>query len=325
MLNSASPQANFASIHTPASDSYDTFDQYTLIEKHIDAYPANHVLEVAEKSTGKACFLSLRHGEFSAQLDKACSDIYRLFVPSTPQTWIVKSGNDFYLASTTIENLTNYVDIPDQTDDFTPLYLGANSVLSHFLGETDIHEGNMLLSSEDDTTFVAHKIDNAEALDPDALQSARLTSKNDESDDDNSFNDDPDFKVDELYLAGYEPKANPEPFDTADVFYNYWKYPAAVVHHYQYQQEQRDTLRAIASTPFSEMATILRHTVTASKRIENLAFMEKLYNSNLIASQAVRNEIKAILDNPDKLPKLAEIEDVIQLLEKRHQRYAALK
>ncbi len=325
MLNSVSPQATFASIHTPASQGYDTFNQYTLIEKHIDAYPANHVLEAQQKSTGKACFLSLRHGEFSAQLDKACSDIYRLFVPSTPQTWIVKCGNDFYLASSTIENLTDYVDIPQKTNDFTPRYLGANSVLSHFLGEPDIHEGNMLLSTEDDTTFVAHKIDNAEALDPQALQSARLTSKNDDSDEDNLFEEEPDFKVDELYLAPYVPKANPESFNIDDIFFNYWKYPPAVVHHYQYQQEQKDTLSAIAATPFSEIATILRHTVTASKRIENLAFLEKLYHSNLIASQALRNEIKAMLDNPGNYPKLAEIEDVIQLLEKRHQRYVALK
>lgn len=325
MLNFAS-SAKFASLHSKAAASYETLDQYTLIEKHIDAHPANHVIEAEEKSTGRACFLSLRHGEYSAQLDKACSDIYRLFVPSTPQTWIVKSGNDFYLASTTILNLTAYVDIPDQTGDFAPLYFGTNSVLSHFLGETDIHEGNMLVSTEDEFSFVAHKIDNADALGDDALQSARLKSKNDDSDEDiGSFEEEPDFKVDELDVAPFAPKPNPEIFEIEDVFHNYWGYPAAVVNHYQYQQEQRATLKAIASTPFAQIADILRRTVTSSKRIENLAFIEKLYHSNLVTSPITRSQMEAVLDNPETYPKLSEIADVIQLLEKRHRRYGALK
>lgn len=324
MLNNVSP-ANVSSAPKPVTHRYDSYDKYTIVECIIDAYPANHVLTATEKSTGKSCFLSLRHGEYSAQLDKAVSDIYRKYVSSTPETWIVRKGDDFYVASNTIINLTEYVDIPEQAVNFKPLHLGANSVLSHYLGETDIHEGNMLLSTEDEFTFVGHKIDNADSLDDVALQSARLVSKNEDSDEDSAFEEEPEFSVDELFLEAYVPKPEQESFDASDVFYNYWGFPKAVVNHFHYQQEQQATLKAIAATPFAEIAGILRSTVTASKRAENLLFLEKLYKSNLIDSKSVRKKIKTVINNPEQYPILSEIEDLIQLLEKRHQRYATLK
>ncbi len=97
------------------------------------------------------------------------------------------------------------------------------------------------------------------------------------------------------------------------------------MNHYRYKQEQLATLKAIANTPFGEIAAILRNTVTASKRVELLSFLEKLVKSNLLESPDEVKKINEILKKPESFPKVSEIEDTIQLLEKRHRRYVTLK
>ncbi|MGD9591388.1 MAG: hypothetical protein AB7V32_02585, partial [Candidatus Berkiella sp.] len=191
---------------------------------------------------------------------------------------------------------------------------------------TVIHQGNMLLSTEDETIFDSYKIDSAESLNADALQSDQLKSESEsDSDELNDLEGVPVFKVDDYYPKPYEPKTTLPAFSIEDVFQNYWKFPKAVVKHYQYQSEQHATLKAIASIPFKEIADILRNTVTASAKTENLAFIEKLHQHDFFGkSLDVQNKVKAILMHPDQFPKKCEIEDVIQLLEKRHQRYSTL-
>jgi len=307
--------------------SYEAFNQYELVELLIDAIPANHVIEAKHKVTGEAYFLALRHGEYSAQLDKAVSDIYRKYVPSTPQTHIVLDGNNFYIASKAIDGLVGYECIPEVMANFTPYYFGSNSVLSHFVGASDIHQGNLLISSNSDNTFYSHAIDHPESLDDDNLQNVRLKSK-DESDEESSGskeNVEPEFKAHELGLTDFRPLPEPGSFSVEDIFANHWNLPASIVNHYQYKKEQAATLNAIANAPFSELATTLRNTVTASKRVEHLSFLEKLLQHDMITSKTVRKKIKAQLANPDTFAKVSEIEDSIRLLEKRHQQYAALK
>ncbi len=307
--------------------SYEAFDQYEPIDLLIDAIPANHVVEAKHKVTGERYFLALRHGEYSAQVDKAVSDIYRRYVPTTPETHIVQQENNFYIASKAVENNVDYQNIPVANACFTPFYFGSNSVLSHFVGASDIHLGNLLISTEDNSNFYSHSIDNAESLNDENLQSAQLKSQDESSaEDSNSCEVEfPEFRVDELDLLDFEPKSQPEAFSVDDIFANHWKLPPVIVNHYQFKKEQTATLSAIANTPFSEFAQILRSNVTASHRVEVLSFMEKLLQHNMIASKSVRNQIVEKLQKQESFPKLSEIEDTIALLEKRHQRYVTLK
>lgn len=317
-------KATFSSIHSAQSSTYDAFYQYEIKEVLIDAIPANHVVEAKSKVTGESCFLCLRYGEYSAQLDKAISDINRLFIPSTPVTWIVRNGNLFYLASKKIENTIEISDINDVESPFTPLNFGRVSVLTHFLGEFDRHQGNVLISNDSDSDdFECSKIDNAKSLHDACLLSAKMPNEN--SSDDDVYDMEPEFPVPELELKAFNAEATPESITTEDVLANHWDFPPTIINHFQYQREQAETLKTIASMPFSRFATILRNTVTASKRTEHLSFLEKLLGSDMIINQQVCKKIEAQLAKPETFPKVSEIEDSIALLEKRHQQYAALK
>lgn len=318
-------KTRFSSVFSTCAATYDAFHQYQIMETVIDGIPANHVVKAKNNVTGESCFLCLRYGEYSAQLDKAISDINRLFVPSTPLTWIVQNGNHFYIASKTVENVVDISDIKNVNTAFAPYYFGSISVLSHFLGEYDRHFGNALISNEfNSNSFVACKIDNPKSLQDTCLLSARIPMQDhDESDSDDNL--EPEFPVPELELEAFNPEALPQSITEEDILANHWNFPKAILSHFEYQREQSATLQAIASTPFSTFATILRNTVTASKRVEHLAFLEKLLEYDMIANPQVRNKIKAQLAHPETFPKVSEIEDSIALLEKRHQQYAALK
>ena len=318
--NSIKTEASFSSIFSASCSSYDSFHHYDVVETLIDAHPANHVVQAKSKITGDSCFLCLRHGEYSAQLDKAISDINRKFIPSTPLTWIVQKANNFYIASKTIENIMDIDDIVDELG-FTPYHFGRISVLSHFLGEYDRHLGNVIISRQSENILTGDKIDNAEALHDACLLNAQLVSEQSEDEGDSL---EPDFSVPELDLTDFNTKAIPEPFSKEDVFANHWNFPPAIVNHFQYKKEQAQTLQMIASTPFSEFASILHNAVTASKRVEHLAFFEKLLEHNMIWNPTVREKMKAQLSHPETFPKVSEIGDSIKLLEKRHQRYCAL-
>ena len=108
--------------------------------------------------------MALRHGAFSAQVDKAVGDILHYYAPNhTPEITLLQNGVDHYVATQEIPHLTNTL-----PETLTPIGFGQASVLSFFVAEDDIHSGNLLYSLQNEALY-AHKIDHAEALNLEVL------------------------------------------------------------------------------------------------------------------------------------------------------------
>lgn len=182
--------------------------------------------------------MALRHGAFSAQVDKAVGQIIRLYTPQhTPEILIVQNNDDYYVATKEIPNITSEI-----SAFFAPIGFGQASVLSFFVGESDIHSGNLIYSADSQNLY-AHKIDHAESLNPAVLA---------------------------------------EPVTLQDIFDNHWNLPTSVTSHSNYQNEQICTLLEISKTPFEVYRDIINTTITSTPQAEAESFINKLLLSDLI-------------------------------------------
>lgn len=264
--------------------TYESLNEYHMINIVVNNYPANYVFSAyKDDNPDEIWYLALRHGEYSAQVDKAVSDIFRNTIPSTPEATIVVDApnNDFYLSSREVTHLIKTIDI--DLIEHPPLYFGSVSVLSHFLAESDIHSGNMLISQQDN--IISHKIDNAESLDTEILTLPL------------------DFTID-------------------DILDNHWSLPKEIVEHPNYANEQLAMLELIAKTPFEDFSNIILNTVTASKKEETIHFLNKLLQSPLADAENkehLKESIKYLTEN--QVPELYEINDIINFLALRHEHY----
>jgi hypothetical protein len=122
--------------------------------------------------------IAFRKGKFLAQVDKAVSDIYKLFLGYGPDTHIIKGGDEFYFASSTIRDFIHGLQDYDLSNEgivkksnaqkMTLKGLASIVAIGYFFGESDLHSDNWGVQ-ENENTLLAYKIDCADALNYEVL------------------------------------------------------------------------------------------------------------------------------------------------------------
>lgn len=233
------------------------FSDYIQDKVIVDIYPANYVFTAhPTDNTKETWYFALRHGAFSAQVDKAVGQIMRLYAPQhTPEIFIIQNNDDYYVATKEIPNVTKEV-----SASFAPIGFGQASVLSFFVGESDIHSGNLIYSTDtENQNIYAHKIDHAESLNPTILA---------------------------------------EPITLQDIFANHWNLPSSITNHSNYQNEQICTLLQISRTPFEFYRDIIDTSITSTPQAEAESFANKLIISDLIDADG-KAELKLMLESSE--------------------------
>jgi hypothetical protein len=231
--------AQFSALLTPLKSeglTYESLNDYQNIEiVAASPYSSHRVLKATKISTQETWYLTLRSTEFSAQLDKAISEVFRKYIPETPETTLVREGEDYYTASRAVENIVFSVE--PHSPHFAIYNFGSINILTHFVAESDMNICNVLISEEDYLKFVGRKIDHEECLDEKVLQESNVN------------------------LEG--------------ILGNHWDFPPAVINHFNYQREQFATLDSLCKTPFSEISGIIKKYVRAGDIDTKLKLLQK--------------------------------------------------
>lgn len=160
--------AEFATKQTYENNdtNYQDLQTYQVHDTIVNLYPANYVVTASIDANDDLWYLALRHGEYDAQVDLAVGEIFKYFLPESPEMHIVQDyvNHDYYIASKNIDNVSHAYPENSNFKNY-----GSISVLAYFVGETDYHGGNYLVQQYDTQTFNAIKIDHAESLDYEAI------------------------------------------------------------------------------------------------------------------------------------------------------------
>lgn len=115
-------------------------------------------------------FLLFRRSEYAAQIELACSKIFKGLMDYGPELEIIKENNEFYIASRRIKNFREGCpDLKEQNQFQNIKGLAAMFIICYFLCETDMHSGNFGLQDIGDEKR-AFRIDMAESLDYEMLR-----------------------------------------------------------------------------------------------------------------------------------------------------------
>ncbi|WP_115712613.1 hypothetical protein [Legionella sainthelensi] len=238
-------------------------------------------------------FLLFRRSEYAAQIELACSKIFKGLMGYGPELEIIKENNEFYIASRKIKNFREGCpDLKDPSQFQKIKGLAAMFIICYFLCETDMHSGNFGLQDigEEKRTL---RIDMAESLDFDMLRTSLTLSS--------------------LQKIPYIVEQHYHGVDQASIPQNY-------VRSESFQSEKIAMIKLIAETPFSFFEDIIRTTITSDLYSHHQIMFNKILT-------LVEDEEKIIsIKNDFSNIKVSDydLESLITLLKSRHEQWQLL-
>lgn len=239
-------------------------------------------------------FLLYRRSEYAAQIELACSKIFKMLMGYGPDMEIVQEGEKFYIASRGIKNFkVGYSDFSDERQYAHINGLAATRVIYYFICGTDNHSENHGMQKSD-LSEKAFRIDMPEAFDLEMLnQKLQLSSLQQMP-----------YIVEE-HFEGDNPMFLPQRY----------------VMSAQFQKEKMDIIQKIATTPFSQFEKILRDTLTVD-HYSHLKVSMQLMINQLDFDDAQIEEMEA--DFSRIKPESNSLETMIALFKSRHETWHQL-
>lgn len=235
-------------------------------------------------------FLLFRRSEYAAQIELACSKIFKGLMGYGPELEIIKENNEFYIVSRKIKNFREGCpDLKEQSQFQNIKGLAAMFIICYFLCETDMHSGNFGLQDTggEKRTF---RIDMAESLNYEMLRDTLTLS---------SLQKIP--YIVEQHYHGVDESSLPQNYVSSESF----------------QSEKIAMIKLIANTPFSFFEDIIRTTITSDLYTHQQIMLDKciaLVDEEEVIS-SMKNDFSKIKANE------FDIESLIKLLKNRHEQW----
>ncbi|HHF7376154.1 hypothetical protein [Legionella bozemanae] len=238
-------------------------------------------------------FLLFRRSEYAAQVELACSKIFKGLMGYGPELEIIKENNEFYIASRRIKNFREGCpDLKEQSQFQDIKGLAGMFIICYFLCETDMHSGNFGLqdTGKEKRTF---RIDMAESLDYEMLRTTLTLS---------SLQKIP--YIVEQHYHGVDENSLPQNYVSSESF----------------QNEKIAMIKLIANTPFSFFEDIIRTTITS-----DLYTHQQIMFDKCLALVEDEEEITSMKNAFSKIEaNECDIESLIKLLKNRHEQWQLL-